>query len=156
MNKIQAFAAALKARKNPRPRTGRNDPPAPASPIPRNGDPAGASRLNKVRAELVKANARADRAEAALAAVEKVKAENAKVHRLNQELARIRHAKEVQREIEHDNKLAAKLRESGRVNMQLNGRYSAAQFKLNVALKRIEELEAENQKLRSQIKGESA
>lgn len=51
--------------------------------------------------------------------------------------------------------IAAKLRESARVNVQLSGRYTGALNKLTAAQQRIAALESENNQLRKLTQGES-
>ena len=133
MNKVQQFAANLKARKGTAAGTARNDTPAPAPPSPRNGDPAGGSRLDRLKVELRSAIARAEKAEAELAAVERVKKVNGEIWRLNQEIARLR---------------AAALRRQQKPRRLASTPDARPMRQLTAAWKRIEALEAENMKLR--------
>ena len=68
--------------------------PAATLPLPRAAVrgkvPAGVSRLERLKGELRSANERADKAEAALAAVTKAEAVTGEVWRLNQQIARLR------------------------------------------------------------------
>ncbi len=59
-------------------------------------------------------------------------------------------AQKAESAIRPDENLAAKLRQSGRINSELSGRLGGALHKLHGAEKRIEELEAENRKLRGE------
>jgi uncharacterized small protein (DUF1192 family) len=132
VNKIQQFAADLKARKGVGKRTPRNDaathtPPAAPSGL------RGSSTIERLKAELRSAKERACKAEAALAAVERF---NGKIADLNNEIARLRVALQV--------KPIQPAREASGNMMR----------RLVAAWKRIEALQSENEHLRNQAKGD--
>jgi hypothetical protein len=97
MSKAAEFAKLLKDRAEAKKPGSRKRPKsvpcyAPEPEPPSSGKPvaAGVSKLLRLKAELRAMRDRAEKAEAALAAVEKVKATNTRVFRLNQEIARLR------------------------------------------------------------------
>jgi hypothetical protein len=137
MNKVQAFAKALKDRKAGK--SGSKIEPDLPEPTPYCEPVASVSKMQLLKAELRVMRERAEQAEAALAAVEKVKRDNAKIWRLNQEIARLRAAasRPRQRRIEED----AAARSERKVTFR----------RLVAALKRIEALEADNEKIKANV-----
>lgn len=123
---------------------------------------AAADDADRRKDELRRAIARADKAEAELAAVKKVKVVNAKVWRLNQEIKRLQR---VTRQV--GNAKLARVNEENKRLLQTNKKARAAttvglkalrqkiaavQETLLYRSKQIEELRAENERLRQQTK----
>jgi chromosome segregation ATPase len=136
MSKAGEFAAKLKARKNPRTGKTRNDPPAPGPPC--DSGPVVQSKLQRLKAELRAARERAGRAEAALAAIDRVNESHERIFRLNQTIARLRAAAGRPR----------KRRQEAAEVIRTHQKHFAERRRL---WKRIEELEAENAALRKQL-----
>jgi hypothetical protein len=141
VNKIQQFAADLKARKGVGKRTPRN--------VPAHAPPTGAcvlrgsSTIERLKVELRSARERADKAETALAAVHHVEKVNAQVWRLNQQIVRLRAAAAKRGD--------APQRECKATVARTYRSHFAAMRKL---WKQIAALELENERLRHHAKGD--